>query len=228
MRIIGGEHRGRRIAAPEGRATRPMLDRVREAVFSTVTPWLAGARVLDLFAGSGSLGLEALSRGAATARFVERDERVLGLLRSNARELGLLERSTLVPGDALSPFAWGEGRFDLVFLDPPYPMLSGKGLAGKELSGTGPPGEGGTRTLVIQALESLVREHLAPDGVVVFHAPRDGFDPRLLSPDLVVRRRVYGTNAILYVGADDGEGEDAGAARDATADSDEDRAAEPA
>lgn len=197
MRIIGGEHRGRQIAAPPGRATRPMLDRVREAVFATIAPWLEGALVLDLFAGSGSLGLEALSRGARRARFVERDPPTLRILRDNARALGLEERCTLSSGDALSPLAWsppvagaeGDPRYDLAFLDPPYPLVA----------------DGAERARLLGALSRLVRERLAPDGAVVLHVPRDVFRDGELAPGLVVRRRVYGTNAILYVGADEAE-----------------------
>ena len=82
MRIIGGEFRGRRIAAPPGKGTRPMLDRVREAMFSTLAPWFSeSACVLDLFAGSGSLGLEALSRGATMVRLVEAEPKIKASLR---------------------------------------------------------------------------------------------------------------------------------------------------
>src|SRR6186713_2677315 len=98
MRIIAGTHRGRRIAAPPGETTRPMLDRMREALFSTLAPWLADACVLDLFAGSGSLGLEALSRGARRARFVERDAETARLIADNARLLGEEARAEIVRG----------------------------------------------------------------------------------------------------------------------------------
>lgn len=185
MRIIGGEHRGRRIEAPPGLATRPMLDRVREAVFSTVAPWLAEARVLDLFAGSGSLGLEALSRGAARTRFVESDARALALLRANVRALGLEEVSETLQGDALSPASWGEGPFDLVFLDPPYALAV----------------EPGGRRLVLSMLETLVEHTLAIDGVAVLHVPRDLLPESAFAPTLVARRRVYGSNAIWYLGS---------------------------
>ena len=186
MRIIGGEHRGRRIAAPKGRATRPMLDRVREAVFSSAAPWLAEARVLDLFAGSGSLGLEALSRGAASARFVEGNERTAGLLRDNLRELGAAERGQVVVGDALAPRTWAaasRGPFDLVFLDPPYPMIT----------------EPQTRMRVLETLDLLLREALAPDGLIVLHVPRLALDRRALPSAAEAAERAYGTNAVWYV-----------------------------
>jgi len=121
MRIVAGEWAGRRIQAPPGRGTRPTTDRVREAWMSTVAPHLPGARVLDLFAGSGALGLEALSRGAASATFVEHDAKALSALRANVDALGASEAATVVKGDALK-YARGldAGAFDMAFADPPY------------------------------------------------------------------------------------------------------------
>jgi 16S rRNA (guanine966-N2)-methyltransferase len=126
VRIIAGEWGGRRIQAPPGQATRPTTDRVREAWMSVLAPEIPGARVLDLFAGSGALGLEALSRGAAHATFVESAAPALRVLRANLEALGAGERATVVRGDALR-FADGlaPGAFDLALADPPY----AKGLA---------------------------------------------------------------------------------------------------
>src|SRR3954467_15832527 len=101
MRIIAGKWRGRRIDAPKGDAVRPTGDRVREAWMSIVNPWLAGARVLDLFAGTGVLGLEALSRGAEVADLVELAPKSLGLIRSNAEHLGAAVSSVIHRADAL-------------------------------------------------------------------------------------------------------------------------------
>jgi 16S rRNA (guanine966-N2)-methyltransferase len=126
MRIVAGEWGGRRIQAPPGRGTRPTTDRVREAWMSTVASHLPGARVLDLFAGSGALGLEALSRGAASATFVEQDAKALAALRANLDALGASEAATVVKSDALKyARGLGVGSFDLAFADPPY----GKGFA---------------------------------------------------------------------------------------------------
>jgi 16S rRNA (guanine966-N2)-methyltransferase len=120
-RIIAGEFGGRRIVAPPGRATRPTTDRVREAWMSIVGPALPGARVVDLFAGTGALGLEALSRGAAAVEFVERAPAALHALRRNVAELGVEGRCRIVRADALR-FAEGlaAGAYDLAFADPPY------------------------------------------------------------------------------------------------------------
>jgi 16S rRNA (guanine966-N2)-methyltransferase len=127
MRIIAGDWGGRRIQAPPGRQTRPTTDRVREAWMSIVAPALPGARVLDLFAGSGALGLEALSRGAARATFVETAPGALRALRANLDDLGAAPRAEVVRSDALRYVAaLHTGAFDLAFADPPY----GTGLAG--------------------------------------------------------------------------------------------------
>lgn len=121
MRIIAGEARGRRIAAPEGRGTRPMTDRVRESTFNMLHSLggVDGADVLDLYAGSGSLGLEALSRGAASVTFVEADRRAVTTLQANLRELGFTARARIVAASV--PQALGTlGPADIAFCDPPY------------------------------------------------------------------------------------------------------------
>jgi 16S rRNA (guanine966-N2)-methyltransferase len=121
MRIVAGSWGGRRIQAPPGRNTRPTTDRVREAWMSAVHAQLPGARVLDLFAGSGALGLEALSRGAEHATFVENAPPALGALRANLSALGAEERAEVVRADALRFVAALEpGAYDLAFADPPY------------------------------------------------------------------------------------------------------------
>jgi 16S rRNA (guanine966-N2)-methyltransferase len=122
MRIVGGEFRGRRLAGPKGEAARPTSDKVREALFSILGD-VEGLRMLDLFAGTGAVALEALSRGADRAVAVERDRKMLSVIRANAEtvlgaDAGRLE---VVTGDALKQLAAGHlGRFDLVFIDPPY------------------------------------------------------------------------------------------------------------
>ncbi|HVF38284.1 MAG TPA: 16S rRNA (guanine(966)-N(2))-methyltransferase RsmD [Gemmatimonadaceae bacterium] len=121
MRIVAGRWRGRRIEAPPGSAVRPTLDRVREAWMSIVQRDLPGARIVDLFAGSGALGLEALSRGAEYADFVERDARSIRVLQHNITELGASESSAIRRTDAIK-YATNLGRaeYDVAFADPPY------------------------------------------------------------------------------------------------------------
>src|SRR6476659_2443146 len=134
MRIVGGRLRGRGLAAPKSQSIRPTADRLRESLFNILTHAygdpIAGARVLDLFAGTGALGLEALSRGAAFALFVDDGAEARALLRQNVEALGVAAASRIFRRDAtkLGP-AHPVEPFSLVFLDPPY----GKGLAEKAL-----------------------------------------------------------------------------------------------
>lgn len=129
MRIIAGEWRGRSIEAPAGRSTRPTGDRVRETLFSILASRLGSfeeLRVADLFAGSGALGLEALSRGAASATFVESDPRAAESISRNSARLGAGDRVRIIEGSALSlPRA---EPFDLIFADPPYASGSGSSV----------------------------------------------------------------------------------------------------
>jgi 16S rRNA (guanine966-N2)-methyltransferase len=120
MRVVAGELRGRSIEAPPGRDTRPTTDKVREAVFNALgsVDLVRDAVVADLYAGSGALGIEALSRGAAEAVFVERDRTALRVLRDNLHALGLDDRSRVLQGDAFS--LAGRISADLVLADPPY------------------------------------------------------------------------------------------------------------
>ncbi len=184
MRVIGGELGGRRLEAPAGQGTRPMLDRVREAVAASLAPWIDGARVLDLFAGTGSLGIEMLSRGAAEVIALERDRRAYEALLRNREALGLKERLRALRGDALDPRHWGGESFDIAFLDPPYPFLAQA------------PG----RTAVFGALGTLLAEHMAPDGVAVLHAPRFALSEREFPEGVTARERIYGTTSIWFLG----------------------------
>jgi 16S rRNA (guanine966-N2)-methyltransferase len=126
LRIIAGSRKGARIFAPKGRDTRPTGDRVREAVFNLIGP-VDGMEVLDLYAGSGAMGLEALSRGAAHATFVEADREAAQTIVRNVEKLGL-EAATVLREDAarrLAADAASGRRYDLVLIDPPYRMLPG-------------------------------------------------------------------------------------------------------
>lgn len=130
MRLTGGLDRGRRLKAPRGLRTRPTAAKIREAIFNILGPPPEGA-VLDLFAGTGALGLEALSRGARKVVFVERDRHALAVLRQNLRELGAESRSTVIAADVCTGIRrlavsishedrFSEDRFSWVFMDPPY------------------------------------------------------------------------------------------------------------
>ncbi len=120
MRVVAGEYRGRKIVAPDGNDTRPTTDKVREAVFNAL--WsldlVRDAHVVDLYAGSGAIGIEALSRGADHCTFVERDRRALGALHENLEALDLGDRSNVVSGDVMAVARAIDA--DIVFADPPY------------------------------------------------------------------------------------------------------------
>jgi 16S rRNA (guanine966-N2)-methyltransferase len=182
MRIVAGRFRGRPLAAPEGAYTRPTSDRVREAVFNILEHGIAGfsfagVRVLDLFAGTGALGLEALSRGAAFCLFVEEDAAARGLIRRNIETLGLTGTTKVFRRDAsnLGP-AGNRGGFGLVFLDPPYEQ---SGLA--------------QRALVSAAQGGW----LAPGAIAVVEDSRRA--AMALPPDFAaLEQRIWGDTQVLF------------------------------
>lgn len=154
LRLVAGLHRGRRLAAPPGETTRPTSDRVRQAVFDMLwhAPWagreaVEERRVLDAFAGSGALGLEALSRGAAHASFLEQDRVALAVLRQNVASLKEEARCTVLGGDVLRPRA-PAAPCDLILLDPPY----GKELVPKAIAALGTAGWIAPGALVVAEL----------------------------------------------------------------------------
>lgn len=180
-RIVAGAAGGRRLRTPPGDRTRPTADRVREAMFSALESMLGpldGLRVLDLYAGSGALGLEALSRGASAATFVESDRRTAALVATNARELGL-EGAHVLTRTALAHLERdGTDRYDLVVADPPY-VLGSEDLAA-----------------VLRALDE--RDWLADDAVVVVERSRRGGDLSWPEGIAAVRRRDYGETVLWY------------------------------
>jgi 16S rRNA (guanine966-N2)-methyltransferase len=183
MRIIAGAFKGRRLAPVQGR-TRPTAAKVREAVFSILGPAVLGARVLDLFAGTGALGIEALSRGAAVAVFVEDHPEALKGLRRNLEDLGLGDRTTVLPlpvAMALKKVAGrGEG-FNLAFLDPPY--------------------GGGMAVAALGALASL--DLLVPGArVVVEHSRRESLPEACGALTRLTVRRYGDTQVAFYLAAE--------------------------
>jgi len=183
MRIIGGEYKGRAISAPGGRDTRPTGDRAREGVFNILahaewSPGVEGRRVLDLFAGSGALGLEAMSRGASFALFVETDAGARGVIRDNIEALGLYGTTRIHRRDATDlgqkPAGLGE-MFDLVFLDPPY----AKGL--------------GPRALAALRAGAWI----GPEALIVFEC---GAEEKLETPGFTrLDSRDYGAAKVLFL-----------------------------
>lgn len=150
IRIIGGRFRSRRLSVPTAEGLRPTPDRVRETLFNWLAPRIEGARCLDLFAGTGALCLEALSRGAARVVMVERSPAVAEQLRQNVSRLGA-EGAEVRCADALAFLAGRPEAFDIVFLDPPFATAE---------------------TLIAQCATRLVRGWLKPDALVYIEAPR--------------------------------------------------------
>ena len=179
MRIIAGHAKGRRLAVSPGLHTRPTADRVREALFSVIMPRLAGAKVLDAFAGSGALGLEALSRGAETALFIEDDAAAQKALRRNVENCRL-PGAKIIYGDALRFLRHNKERYDIIFLDPPY-----------------------YADLLQKALVAILyADAVAADGLIVAEtAAREAFYPPV---GLAVNKHsVYGDTALYYLGVID-------------------------
>lgn len=177
MRIISGAARGKTISAPKGTKTRPTTDRVREAIFSTLNPYLAEAAVLDAFAGSGALGIEALSRGAAQAVFCDMDHNALTVIRKNIAACNMADKARIYAGDTVQTIS-RLGGFDIVLLDPPY----NRGLIGK-----------------VEPL--LLKEgFLRPGAIIMLETASRR--PELLASDRwqLYKNKVYGDTAVYYFG----------------------------
>jgi 16S rRNA (guanine966-N2)-methyltransferase len=176
VRIVGGSRRGRRLRVPPGTAVRPTSERVREAIFDSLGP-IVGLRVLDLFAGTGAMGLEALSRGAGQCLFVESERKVAEILRQNICDLGYDSVSRVLVADyqaGLSDIRRSGEQFDLLFIDPPYRML----------------------TQAEVTLEPFVGLVMQDGGVVVFESGK-GSHPTLGA--VPVFDRVYGDTRVTMV-----------------------------
>jgi len=176
LRIVGGEWRGQRIRAPRSTRVRPTAERVREAIFDLLGQRLDGQRVLDLFAGSGAFGIEALSRGASHATFVERDRTAAQLIRANLEQLAALPRSTLVVADvSLFVARPASERYQVVFADPPYQELP-----------------------AVECWQAVIARWLAPGGrLVIESAARSPVDVDALAA--TSDRRRYGDSTVTIV-----------------------------
>jgi len=182
VRIVGGSLSGRVLRAPAGAATRPTSEKVREAVFNilgNIMGSVEGDHVLDLFAGSGALGIEALSRGAIHATFVDAARPAIAAIRNNLRELGLERRATIVPSDAVTSAARHDANapWRLVFVDPPY-----------------------RSDLAARAVLAIPGERLAPGAVIVIEHDRHNTPPDALGSLLRTDQRRYGDTLISFFG----------------------------
>ena len=164
MRIIAGEARGRRLFAPEGMDTRPTSDRVREALFSIIARDVPDACVLDLFAGSGALSLEALSRGAARATIVDKSPRAMAVIRRNVELMRVKDRVRMLTSDWKTAVARLESGYTLVMLDPPYAMTGVYAEACRALLGRSLLRPG---ALVVMEHAAALKIEDLPDGLVV-------------------------------------------------------------
>ena len=169
MRIIAGELRGRKLQVLEGEETRPTLERVKEGIFSSIHFLVEGARVLDLFAGSGQLGLEALSRGASFSVFIDQNPAATAVVTKNCKELGVFSSCRVATMPAESFLAGSREQFDIIFLDPPYH----------------------NETLV--RLLPAVSQHTAPGGVVLCESELKAEMPEQVEDLKLVKQYRYGS-----------------------------------
>jgi 16S rRNA (guanine966-N2)-methyltransferase len=180
-RIIAGRAKGRRLATPKGDATRPTSDRVREALFSAVESWcgsLRGLRFLDLYAGSGAVGLEAWSRGAGVVTLVEQDRRTAALVADNARTLGFSRADVRVAAVAATLQRQPAAPYDVVFSDPPYPLSDER---------------------VAADLEALAAQRwLVPGALVVVERSSRSPEPRWPKGFEDTRAKRYGETVLWY------------------------------
>lgn len=181
MRIVGGKHRGRALSAPKGRDTRPTSDRAREAMFNVLEhgvegPGLNGARIIDVFAGTGALGLEALSRGAVHATFVEHHRGALGILTANIETLHEQANTTVLPIKAAALPPAKDGPVDYAFLDAPYD----KGLSEPALHALSGQGWLASGTVILAEVAANEALH-----------PGEGFE--------VVKEKAYGAARAVFL-----------------------------
>lgn len=182
MRIIAGSHRGRHLCGPQGTTLRPTSDKVREALFSILGARVSGGRFLDLYAGTGAVGIEAISRGATAVTFVECDSRALQVLRKNLAACGFEDHAHVRVGRTENFLArpdWWDGPYGVVFADPPYADT--------------------------QAIETVrivwATELLAEDGVMVIEQDVRAVLPPSVAGAALIRRYVYGDTALFLYGA---------------------------
>ena len=179
MRVIACSARGHKLVCLPGESIRPTLDRVREAVFSSLTPYLPESRILDLFGGTGAMGVEALSRGAAAAVFLDTDPRAARLIEDNLRRCGLWRPGEVrvERADALAWMeAYGGPAFDLIFADPPY--------------------QSGNYPAILEKVSR--KELLSPEGSLVVESPKDLELPEASGNLYKAKEKTYGDVRIAY------------------------------
>ncbi|MCR6546299.1 16S rRNA (guanine(966)-N(2))-methyltransferase RsmD [Dehalobacterium formicoaceticum] len=176
MRVISGEAKGRRLKAPKGFATRPTTDRVKEAIFNVLSAKIPGSAVLDVFAGTGGLGIEALSRGATLAHFIEKNREAASIVQNNLVHTGLSPKAQVLQGDFAFLLARLKERYDLIFLDPPY-----------------------HQGFVLQAVSLIIKYGLLSEhGVIIIETGSKEKELPQEEELVLVKESVYGDTAVLY------------------------------
>lgn len=177
MRVISGKVRGLKLISPPGEDTRPTLDRVKEAVFSMISPFLMDAKVLDLFSGSGALGIESLSRGALNAVFVDNSNISIKCIRSNIEAAKFDNVSTILQKDSAAFLNENKNSYDIIFLDPPY-----------------------LKNMYTKTLEEILKNNaLSQDGIIVLEY--DHTSVSVLIPDgfTVIKEKKYGRVGVMVL-----------------------------
>lgn len=183
MRIVAGSLKGRRLEGPDWEGVRPTSDSLRETLFNVLGPTVSGARVMDVFAGTGAVGLEALSRGAASVAFVEHDARAIGLLKRNIAHCGAEKACVIIRDDFMKTRAQrmdSPTRYDLVFLDPPYELPAIEHALATAALRTMPGGriviEHSRRRSLPEAVPGAARYRVleAGDSALSFYTAREG------------------------------------------------------
>ncbi len=174
LQIIGGEFKSRKILQPSNTKTRPVSQKVREAIFNVLSTRVEGAQVADLFAGSGALGIEALSRGADFAVFVEKDPRALSMIKNNIQKLGLTSRSSVIHSSVKNYIESTSELKDIILLDPPYVDFNIE-------------------------LVNMVINLLKSTGVIVVSCSRNASLTELRKEYKIAQQKIYGDTQIVYI-----------------------------
>jgi len=172
MRVITGTAKGRKLKTLEGENVRPTIERVKEAIFSIIQFEIEGRRILDLFAGSGQLGIEALSRSAASAVFIDADKSAVAIVKENLEATKLAEKAAVLQTDAAAFLQTSELIFDIAFLDPPY------------------------ATGLLQKVLPLAAAKIAPGGIILCESPFGEQMPKTIGDLRLTRIYRYGKTAI--------------------------------
>jgi 16S rRNA (guanine966-N2)-methyltransferase len=188
MRIIAGTKRGMKLFSPKAQVSRPILDRVKESLFNVLYKYdlIQDRKIADLFSGVGSMGLEALSRGAKSVTFVEKDTKIISLLNTNIKKAGFASQSRLIRANAFkigAPVDFDSERYSIIFVDPPYSMT-------KDVALSSP----------LDGLFAILQGQLAQDGIVIVRTDKSTELLEAYSRLQVIDRRLWGSMAIAILG----------------------------